>query len=88
LTKIACRIATTAGNQALARVPGRSFELEWQPNKQLPNVLLEGASRTWTRLFFTCCATRSQRLPLKPRPLQIDASRSTPHAARDAIEAR
>jgi len=22
------------------------------PNKQLPNVLLEGASSTWTRLFF------------------------------------
>jgi hypothetical protein len=24
------------------------------PNKQLPNVLLEGASTIWTRLFFDC----------------------------------
>jgi hypothetical protein len=49
-----CLKPATAGNAALARVPGRSFWLQWTSNKQLPNVLLEGASSFWTRLFFGC----------------------------------
>jgi hypothetical protein len=48
-----CLKPATAGNAALARVPGRSFWLQWTSNKQLPNVLLEGASTIWTRLFFS-----------------------------------
>jgi hypothetical protein len=60
-----CLKPATAGNAALARVPGRSFWLQWTSNKQLPNVLLEGASSFWTRLFFSfspaLCAFTSLR---------------------------
>ena len=37
----------------MARVPDLLFWLQWGPNKQLPNVLLEGASTYSTRLFFS-----------------------------------
>jgi hypothetical protein len=50
--KFSCRIAATAGYPTTTRVPGRVFWLQWEPNKQLPNVLLEGASPNLTRLFF------------------------------------
>jgi hypothetical protein len=53
LKRSTCQKAATAGNQAMARVPSRFFWLQWVPNKQLPNVLLEGASPIWTRLFFS-----------------------------------
>ncbi|CAD5370651.1 hypothetical protein RA210_U130075 [Rubrivivax sp. A210] len=60
----ACLIAATAGNQAMTRLPGRCFVLQWVPNKQLPNVLLEGASPIWTRLFFSLgAASRAPALP-------------------------
>jgi hypothetical protein len=37
----------------MTRVPAQFNWLQWWPNKQLPNVLLEGASLSWTRLFFS-----------------------------------
>ena len=38
---------------------GRCFWLQWLPNKQLPNILLEGASPFGRAFFFVSCAALS-----------------------------
>jgi hypothetical protein len=35
------------------------------PNKQLPNVLLEGASSIWTRLFFNPVLIQRRAAPAR-----------------------
>jgi hypothetical protein len=51
LTKDCCLLPATAGKRVLVRVPGGLIWLQWPSNKQLPYLLLEGASPV-RRAFF------------------------------------